>query len=74
MVQQKQIRLGTRMLQVHSLPSLSVLRIWHCHGLIGHRHSPDLALMWLWYRPAATALIRPLAWEPLYAVGATLKR
>ena len=22
----------------------------------------DLALLWLWRRPAATALIRPLAW------------
>ena len=31
---------------------------------VGHRHSPDLALLWLWYRPAATALIQPLAWEP----------
>ena len=27
----------------------------------------DLALPWLWCRPAATALIHPLAWEPLYA-------
>ena len=26
--------------------------------------------MWLWCRLAATALIRPLAWEPLYAEGA----
>ena len=32
----------------------------------------DLAL--LWHRPAAVALIRPLAWEPPYAEGATLKR
>ena len=28
----------------------------------------------VWYRPAATALIQPLAWEPPYAVGAALKR
>ena len=27
----------------------------------------DLALLWLWCRPAATALIGPLAWEPPYA-------
>ena len=27
-------------------------------------------LLWLWCRPAATAPIRPLAWEPPYAVGA----
>ena len=33
----------------------------------------DLALLWLWRRPAATALIRPLAWEPPYAKGAALK-
>ena len=32
------------------------------------------ALLWLWYRPAAVALIRPLAWEPPYAVGMALKR
>ena len=30
----------------------------------------DLALLWLWHRPAATATIRPLAWEPPYAAGA----
>ena len=24
----------------------------------------DLALLWLWRRTAAIALIRPLAWEP----------
>ena len=34
----------------------------------------DLPLLWLWCRPAATALIQPLAWEPPYAVGAALKR
>ena len=32
----------------------------------------DLALLWLWYRPEATALISSLAWEPPYA--AALKR
>ena len=40
---------------------------------VGHRHGSDLALLWLWGRPAATALIRPLAWEPPYAEGAALK-
>ena len=30
----------------------------------------DLALLWLWCRPVATAPIQPLAWESLYAVGA----
>ena len=34
----------------------------------------DPALPWLWRRPAAVARIRPLAWEPLYAVGVALKR
>ena len=30
--------------------------------------------MLLWRRPAATALILPLAWEPSYASGAALNR
>ena len=30
-------------------------------------------LAWLWHRPAAIALIHPLAWEPLYAASAALK-
>ena len=34
----------------------------------------DPALLWLWYRPAATAPIQLLAWEPAYALGADLKR
>ena len=34
----------------------------------------DLALLWLWCRPVATAPIQPLAWEPPYAVGVALKR
>ena len=33
----------------------------------------DLALLWLWCRLAVVALIRPLAWEPPYAMGAALK-
>ena len=33
----------------------------------------DLALPWLWCRPAAAAPIRPQAWEPPYAVGVALK-
>ena len=31
-------------------------------------------LPWLWRRLATTALIRPLAWEPPYAVGAALEK
>ena len=33
----------------------------------------DPALLWLWRRPVATAPIRPLAWQPPYAMGAALK-
>ena len=29
----------------------------------------DLALLWLWCRPAPAAPLRPLAWELPYAVG-----
>ena len=61
--------------QVRYLVSLSGLRIWHCRELwCGRRLGSDLALLWLWRRPAATALIRPLAWEPLYASGAALEK
>ena len=41
---------------------------------VGHRHGSDLALLWLWHRPVATAPIGPLAWEPPCAAGAALKR
>ena len=34
------------------------------------RRGSDPALLWLWRRPVATALIRPLAWEPPYAARA----
>ena len=40
---------------------------------VGCRQSSDLALLWLWCSPAATALIGPLAWEPPGAAGAALK-
>ena len=60
-------------LWLRSLALLSGLRIWSCHG-VGHRCGLNLALLWLWCRLAETAPIRPLAWEPLYAVGVALKR
>ena len=41
---------------------------------VGHRCNSDLALLWLWCRPAAIALIPPLAWELPYATGIALKR
>ena len=34
----------------------------------------DPALLWLWSRPEAAALIQSLAWEPPYAVDAALKK
>ena len=41
---------------------------------VGRRFGLDPALLWLWRRLAAIALIRPLAWEPPHAEGAALKR
>ena len=41
---------------------------------VGRRLGSDLAFLWLWCRPAAAARIRPLAWEPPYAVGAALQK
>jgi len=41
---------------------------------VGHRSGLDIVLLWLWCRPAGTAPIQPLAWEPPYAKGAALKR
>ena len=59
MIQRKSIQLGTMMLKVQSLDSLSGLKIQCCCEL------------WCW--PIAVASIRPLAWEPPYAMGAALK-
>ena len=41
---------------------------------VGRRLSSDLALLWLWHRPTATAPIRPLTWEPPNAAGAALEK
>ena len=41
---------------------------------VGCRCVADPALLWLWRRLAATAPIRPLAWELPYAMGAALKK
>ena len=41
---------------------------------VGCRRGSDPKLLWLWCRLAATAPIRPLAWEPAYAVGVALNR
>ena len=41
---------------------------------MGCRHNSCLALLWLWHRLVATALIQLLAWEPPEAEGVALKR
>ena len=40
---------------------------------VGRRCGSNLALLWLWCRLAETALVRPLVWEPPYAMGVALK-
>ena len=40
---------------------------------VGHRCSLDSLLLWLWLRPAAVALIQPLARELPYVTGEALK-
>ena len=39
---------------------------------VGCRCGLDPAMLWLRCRPAAVALIQPLAWEPPYAAGALI--
>ena len=41
---------------------------------LGCRRGLDSELLQLWCRSAATAPIRPLAWEPPYAMGAGLEK
>ena len=40
---------------------------------VGCRCDLDPVLLWLWHRPAATAQVGPLAWEPPYAMGVALE-
>ena len=40
---------------------------------VGQRCGSDPALLWLWCKPAATALIGPLAWGPPYGMSAALE-
>ena len=40
---------------------------------MGCRCGSDMALLWLWRRPEATAPVGPLAWEPPYAASVVLK-
>ena len=41
---------------------------------VSHRLGSDPTLLLLWHMPATTAPIRPLAWEPAYAVGVALEK
>jgi len=41
---------------------------------VGRRCGSDLALLWLGRRPAATAPIKSLAWDPPCAAGAALEK
>ena len=41
---------------------------------VGCRRGLDPALLWLWQRRTAKALIRPLVWELPYATGAALEK
>ena len=73
MAQQKQIRLVSMRMPVQSL-SRSVG--WGSPVAVscgvGCRYGLEPALQWLWHKPAAVALIQPLAWELPYATSAAL--
>ena len=60
---------------VQSLASLSGSRIWHCRELWCRSQTGlDPELLWLWHRLETPGPIRPLAWEPSYAMGAALEK
>ena len=83
MAQRKRVRLVSMrytmmdwypLMQVQSLASLSGLGTGVAMSCgVGHRCGSDPVLLWLWYRPAAVAPIRPLAWELPNATSAALK-
>ena len=61
---------------VGSIPGLAQWVEGSCVAVscgVGRRRGSHLALLWLWHRPVAIALIQALTWEPPYAVGAALK-
>ena len=75
MAPQKWIWLVSMRTQAWSLASLSGLRVRHCCELQCRSQTcSDLACLWLWCRPAATAPVWPIAWELPCAMGASLKR
>ena len=69
MAQQKWIWLVSVRMWVRSLG----LAQWVKHPGINSIYGSNPMLLWLWSRPAAAALIRPLPWEPPYATGSALK-
>ena len=75
MALQKPIWLVSMRTQVQTLALFSGLRIWCCCDLFCRLQMQlRSGLLWLWCRPAATALIWLLTWELPYAVSAALKR
>ena len=75
MAQWKQIQLVSMKMSVGSLALRNGLRIQHCRERWYRSQTwLDPLLLWLWFRPAAAALIGPLAWEPPYAAGMAPKR
>ena len=73
-VQRKQIRLASVRMQVRSLTCLSGSGSGVAVSCgVGPRLGSDLALLWLWYRPAAIDPVLPRAWEVPYATGTALK-
>ena len=59
---------------VQSLALLTGLRIRCCHELWRILQTQLGSVLWPWHRPAATAWIRPLAWESSYATGVALEK
>ena len=72
MAQQEQTQLVSMRMWVQSLASSVGSGVAVSCGA-GHRCRLDLALLWLWCRPADAALIPPLAWELQYATHTALK-
>ena len=83
---QAELRTGHRSENKGSSPSgsertrLVSMRMWfnpwpRSVGGVGGRRRLDLAWLWLWlwHRPVAIGPVRPLAWEPPYALGVALK-